>query len=84
MLLPRLLRPLGARSLSQSFTHQAPRLQTKAFSQSWRLRELVVEEESLSKLPDIDPSKLSTTETITPKQLVPNQDLIFGRTFTGP
>ena len=34
-------------------------------------------------LPDIDPSKLEVTKTITPKQLVPNQDLIFGRTFTG-
>jgi branched-chain amino acid aminotransferase len=36
----------------------------------------------MSKLPGIDPSKLTVTETITPKQLVPNQDLVFGRTFT--
>lgn len=34
-------------------------------------------------LPDIDPSKLEVTKTITPKELVPNQDLVFGRTFTG-
>jgi hypothetical protein len=37
----------------------------------------------MSRLPDVDPSKLTVTETITPKQLVPNQDLVFGRTFTG-
>lgn len=35
------------------------------------------------KLPGIDPSKLEITKTITPKQLVPNEDLVFGRTFTG-
>ena len=36
-----------------------------------------------SKLPGIDPSKLEITETITPKTVLPNEDLIFGRTFTG-
>ena len=36
----------------------------------------------MSRLPGMDPSKLTVTETITPKQLVPNQDLVFGRTFT--
>lgn len=35
------------------------------------------------KLAGLDPSKLEITKTITPKQRVPNQDLVFGRTFTG-
>lgn len=33
-------------------------------------------------LPDLDPSKLSITQTVTPKELVPPQELIFGRNFT--
>ena len=83
MLLPRLLRSPGARSLTQALASQTSRLQTRSFASSWRLQNLTIEEDSLSKLPNIDPSKLNVTETITPKQLVPNQDLIFGRTFTG-
>lgn len=34
-------------------------------------------------LPGLDPSKLSITQTITPKDLVPPEQLIFGRNFTG-
>lgn len=34
-------------------------------------------------LPDIDPSKLEVTKTTTPKQVLANEDLVFGRTFTG-
>lgn len=33
-------------------------------------------------LPGLDPSKLSITQTITPKDLVPPEQLIFGRNFT--
>jgi hypothetical protein len=43
----------------------------------------VLDDDLESKLPNIDPSKLEVTKTITPKQLVPNEDLVFGRTFTG-
>jgi branched-chain amino acid aminotransferase len=38
---------------------------------------------STAKLQDIDLSKLSITKTTTPKELVPPNELVFGRTFTG-
>jgi hypothetical protein len=38
---------------------------------------------STVKLQDIDPAKLSVTNTTTPKELVPPNELVFGRTFTG-
>lgn len=85
-MLPRLLRCSRASSLfntQQLFASNATRLQTRTFSTSWRRQEAWAEEELMSRLPQIDPSKLTVTETITPKQLVPNQDLVFGRTFTG-
>ena len=40
------------------------------------------QEEALARLPNIDPSKLTITKTTTPKQLVPPEELVFGRTFT--
>jgi hypothetical protein len=36
-----------------------------------------------SKIQDIDPTKLSITRTSSPKALLPPEDLIFGRNFTG-
>jgi branched-chain amino acid aminotransferase len=42
-----------------------------------------MDDDPASKLPDIDPSKLEITKSITPKTVLPNEDLIFGRTFTG-
>jgi branched-chain amino acid aminotransferase len=36
-----------------------------------------------ARLADIEPSKLSITKTTTPKELVPPNELVFGRTFTG-
>lgn len=38
---------------------------------------------SLSQLPDIDVGKLEITKTTAPKELVPPEKLVFGRTFTG-
>lgn len=38
---------------------------------------------ALSKLPEIDPSKLELSNTSSPKDLVPDEELVFGRTFTG-
>ncbi|GME31163.1 Aminotransferase class IV [Neofusicoccum parvum] len=34
------------------------------------------------KLAELDPAKLSVTKTTTPKDLLPPQELVFGRTFT--
>ena len=82
MSLPRLLRrsagplaslPRAQPIVSRSFT-----------SSSWRRKNAVQQaEDSLASLPGIDASKLTVTETITPKQTLPPEDLIFGRTFTG-
>jgi branched-chain amino acid aminotransferase len=82
MLLPRLLRrtqaPLTSLTRSESL------LRRSFASTSWRTqRPLQADEDSLSKLPGLDASKLSITETITPKKIVPPEDLVFGRTFTG-
>ncbi|KIW67143.1 branched-chain amino acid aminotransferase [Phialophora macrospora] len=86
MSLPRLLRSPCARTLTSSaFKHDSLRLlpSSRLFSTSRRrLESLSVEDDLASKLPGIDPSKLHVTKTITPKSLVPNQDLVFGRTFT--
>lgn len=41
------------------------------------------QEDSIARLPGIDPSTLIITESTTPKELVPRQELVFGRTFTG-
>jgi branched-chain amino acid aminotransferase len=35
------------------------------------------------KIQDIDPTKLSITKTTTPKALLPHEELVFGRNFSG-
>jgi len=44
---------------------------------------ILSDEIALSRLPNIDPSKLQVTKTKSPKDLVPSEQLIFGRNFTG-
>lgn len=84
MLISRLLRPsTTARSLTQTHRIESQLRRIQPFSSQWRLQEQKLVEEDLPHLPDIDPSKLEVTKSITPKELVPNQDLVFGRTFTG-
>lgn len=84
MLLPRLLRTTDttSRSFKQIQQIKAHAQRIRSFSSQWRLLQQLAEDD-MKHLPDIDPSKLEVTKTITPKQLVPNQDLVFGRTFTG-
>lgn len=83
MLLPRLLRPNCAASITRPLASNLS-LHSRAFSTPRRLhQQIAVDDDPFSKLPGIDPSALNVTETMTPKQLVPNQDLVFGRTFTG-
>jgi branched-chain amino acid aminotransferase len=36
-----------------------------------------------TKIQDIDPTKLTITKTQTPKDLLPPEELIFGRNFSG-
>ncbi|KAL8782720.1 MAG: hypothetical protein Q9213_005144 [Squamulea squamosa] len=55
------------------------------YSLNWHLRRpysIQSQEDAIAKLPNIDPSALSITKTTTPKQLVPPEELVFGRTFT--
>lgn len=84
MLISRLLRPsTAARSLTQTYRIESQLQKTQPFSSQWRLQKERLVEEDPSQLPNIDPSKLEVTKSITPKELVPNEDLVFGRTFTG-
>ena len=82
MLIPRFLRRSQAPLTSLTRSHS---LFCRSFaSTSWRSRSaLQADEDTLSKLPGLDASKLSITQTITPKKIVPPEELIFGRTFTG-
>lgn len=38
---------------------------------------------SAAQLAGLDASKLTVSKTQTPKELIPNKDLVFGKTFTG-
>ncbi|RMZ77537.1 hypothetical protein DV737_g4335, partial [Chaetothyriales sp. CBS 132003] len=79
----RLLRAASTRLRLPLLDSHAPQRQTRSFgSASWRLQNLTADDGSLSRLPDIDPGQLTVTPTMTPKQLVPNTELVFGRTFT--
>ncbi|KAL9108811.1 MAG: hypothetical protein Q9227_006468 [Pyrenula ochraceoflavens] len=77
MVISRLLRSNLVTPLSRppSFSRALPSLSKRFYS-------IKTDDASLQTLPDIDPSKLNITETITPKELVPSQELVFGRHFT--
>ncbi|PVH79881.1 branched-chain-amino-acid aminotransferase [Cadophora sp. DSE1049] len=53
-----------------------------AASQQSRLYSIQANAASNVKAQDIDPSKLTITKTTTPKELLPANELVFGRTFT--
>lgn len=55
-------------------------------SLNWQFRRpysIQSQEDAIAKLPNIDPDALSITKTTTPKELLPPEELVFGRTFTG-
>ena len=65
-----------------------PFRQSRCFSRhpQWlphRLYSIQSEQDAMAKLPSIDPSKLTISKTSSPKSLIPPEELIFGRTFTG-
>ena len=76
-----LLRPLAATTTKP--LSQVPTRSTLVQPLSRRLYSIQSEQDALKRLPDIDPSKLTVTETTTPKKLLPPEELVFGRTFTG-
>ena len=51
--------------------------------QQRRLYAIEASDATDSRLQAIDASKVSIAKTTTPKDLVPNQDLVFGKYFTG-
>lgn len=79
------------KSLQQLTRHKAfaglatPRIlpsRTIASAQLWQ-RKFSASVTAASQLPALDASKLTVTTTTTPKELTPNKDLVFGKTFTG-
>ena len=82
MLLPRLLRS-SSRAITSIPRSQSSFGSRQLSSSLWRREITLADIDPTVGLPNIDPSQLHVTETITPKQLMPNEDLIFGRTFTG-
>ncbi|KAL8994753.1 MAG: hypothetical protein Q9169_005363 [Polycauliona sp. 2 TL-2023] len=71
----------GLRSCLAASRQQSSQLHTL----NWQLRRaysIQSQEETIAKLPQIDPNALSVTKTTTPKELVPPEELVFGRTFT--
>ncbi|KAH8665935.1 branched-chain-amino-acid aminotransferase [Tricladium varicosporioides] len=74
-----MLRQLRPRT---AFKQSTSRLLAIAARESSRSYSIKADSASTIKPQDIDPSKLSITKTTTPKELVPPNELIFGRTFT--
>jgi branched-chain amino acid aminotransferase len=58
-------------------------LPSRLIATTWRSYSIQAESASTIKLQEIDPSKLTVQKTTTPKELVPPNELVFGRTFTG-
>lgn len=70
--------PLSAIARTQSLPSRA------IVSQRWqRFYSIKPETAATPSLPNIDPSKLTVTKTTTPKELIPQEQLLFGKTFTG-
>lgn len=82
-----MLQPRSLRLLS-SLSHCAPRAATASLSASLRCRtqraySIHADASVGTKIQDIDPTKLQITKTTTPKDLLPTEELIFGRNFSG-
>lgn len=72
----RQLRPQSAFSRSSSRIVQAAWGVARTYS-------VKAEAASATKLKNIDPSQLKITQSKTPKTLLPPNELVFGRSFTG-
>ncbi|KAL2000151.1 hypothetical protein VTN02DRAFT_3490 [Thermoascus thermophilus] len=68
--------PRSANGLSRTVS-----LQSAAANRLWQ-RTYSVKSGADSQLPGIDASKLTVTKTTTPKEPLPPQELVFGKTFT--
>ncbi|KAF4217904.1 hypothetical protein CNMCM8980_008222 [Aspergillus fumigatiaffinis] len=75
------LRQLTRHRALHSFASTRVRVQNPATRQSWQ-RYFSATSAPASQLAGLDPSKLTITETTTPKELLAPKDLVFGKTFT--
>ena len=76
----------GLNSTRSSFRATKIRKSQKALTprQSQRpYSSIQAQEEALTKLPGLNPSKCVVTLSTTPKTLTPPEELVFGRAFTG-
>lgn len=71
------------RSLSTSFPRASHASKFITTERCRRWYSIHADAASATKLAEIDPSKLSITKSTTPKDLLPPEELVFGRTFTG-
>lgn len=71
-----------SRALTGLVSPRTSSCQNIAASQLWR-RSFSATSAAASKLAELDPSKLTVTKTAAPKELLPPQELIFGKNFTG-
>ena len=72
--------------LLSSLSHCAPRRAAAPLSASLRCRRAYSIHADASvgtTIQDIDPTKLTITKTSTPKDLLPPEELVFGRNFSG-
>jgi len=72
--------------LLSSLSHCASRSPAAPLSASLRCRRgysIHADASVGAKIKDIDPTKLSITKTTTPKNLLPPEELLFGRNFSG-
>jgi branched-chain amino acid aminotransferase len=59
-------------------------LQSSAANRLWqRSYSIKPVTKATPQLPGLDSSKLTITKTTTPKELIPPEQLVFGKTFTG-
>jgi hypothetical protein len=71
----RLLRPQFARTIPRL----SPSTPSVCFTRSYSIHA----DHAAPRLQDIDPSHLRIERTLSPKQLCPPEELVFGREFTG-
>ncbi|KAL1983581.1 hypothetical protein VTN96DRAFT_10241 [Rasamsonia emersonii] len=76
-----------SRQLARSTVLRAGRTPASVSLQSSAANRLLqrsysVKPETNTELPGLDPSKLTITRTTTPKELIPPEQLVFGKTFT--
>lgn len=78
------MQSLLPRSLSSArTTSRALRCLNVNASKQSRSYAIEAKDASDPRLQSIDPSRLSITKTTTPKDLIPNEELVFGKYFTG-